>query len=446
MSENTDQYVHWFRQSAPYINAHRHKTFVVMLPGDCVDQPNFQNIVSDLALLNSLGVKLVVVHGARKQIEAQLGASGVTSQFHKGMRVTAREHLRDVLKAVGETRFILEASFSSGLPDSPMYGSKIRIRGGNFITAMPNGVIDGVDFQLTGKVRSVDTQAIEDLIDNSELALISPLGYSLTGEVFNLSFADVAIQIAIALEADKLIAYNDDGPICDTEGNQYRELTLLKCEKFLVEYGQNNQTNTYFSLRACHKACDGGVARAHVISAADDGALLKELFTRDGAGTMVYRDSYETIRRARIEDVVGILNLIEPLEQQGILVKRSRERLETEIDYFTVMEKDNLIIGCAALYPIKSTDANESLSAELACVAIDQDYRANGRAKKLLMHLEKQASKLKLNQLYALTTQTAHWFIEQGFTESHVDMLPAEKKTLYNYQRNSKVFVKKVTN
>lgn len=445
MTDITDQYVHWFRQSSPYINTHRHKVFVVMLPGDCIDQPNFQNIVSDLALLNSLGVKLVVVHGARRQIETQLSTRGFESKFHKGMRVTERDHLAEVLKAVGETRFLLEASFSSGLPDSPMYGSKIRVRGGNFITAMPHGVIDGVDLQLTGKIRSVDTQAIKDLIDNGALAIISPLGYSFTGEVFNLSFADVAIQVAIDLEADKLIAYNDDGPICDAKGNQYRELTLLKCEKFLVEQGQNNLSNTYFSLRACHKACDGGVARAHVVSSAEDGALLKELFTRDGSGTMVYRDSYETIRRARIEDVVGILNLIDPLEQQSILVKRSRERLETEIDYFTVMEKDNLIIGCAALYPIGKSHQQEPRSGELACVAVHPDYRSGGRAKKLLMHLEKQASRLKLQQLYVLTTQTAHWFIEQGFTESHVDMLPAEKKSMYNYHRNSKVFVKKVT-
>ena len=441
MTDNTEQYVKWFRQSSPYINSHRGKTFVVMLPGDCINTENFTNIVSDLALLNSLGVRLVVVHGARKQIEKQLSASGIEQQLHKGVRITAREHLSDVLKAVGETRFSLESSFSSGLPDSPMYGSRIRVRSGNFVSAMPMGVIDGVDFQLTGKVRSIDAKAILGLLGTGNLTLVSPLGFSLTGEIFNLSFADVAIHVATSIQADKLIAYNDDGSIVDKEGNQYRELTLLKCEKFLVENSQNNLSNTYFSLRACQKACDGGVPRAHVISAKEDGALLRELFTRDGSGTMVYRDSYETIRRARIEDVVGILNLISPLEAEGILVKRSRELLETELDCFIVMEKDNLIIGCAALYPI-----GDSAAAELACVAIAPEYQGGGRAAKLLAHLEKQAERLKIADLYALTTQTAHWFLEQGFTESHVDMLPLEKKSLYNFQRSSKVFYKKLQN
>lgn len=439
MTELSQHYVDWFRLSAPYINNHRNKTFVVMLPGDCIDQPNFTNIISDLALLQSLGVRLVVVHGSRAQVETQLAHKGVKSEFHNGIRITPQEHMQEVLKAVGAAYFSLEASFSSGLPNSPMYGSKIRVRGGNFVTAKPQGIIDGIDLQYTGKVRSIDAQGITNLLNSDAMALVSPLGYSLTGEVFNLSFADVAIHIAIAIEADKLIAYNDDGPICDKKGHQYRELTLLKCEKFLVEQHQHNLSNTYFSLRACHRACDGGVARAHVISAADDGALLRELYTRDGSGTMVYRDNYETIRRARIEDVVGILNLIDPLEQQGILVKRSRERLETEIDCFTVMEKDNLIIGCAALYPLDGGHAGE-----LACVAVEQTYQKDGRAAKLLMHIERQAAKFNLTKLYALTTQTSHWFIERGFTESSVNMLPVERLQLYNYQRASKVFVKAI--
>lgn len=433
------QYVEWFRQSSPYIHNHRGKTFVVMLPGDCLAQDNTANIVSDLVLLQSLGVKLIVVHGARRQIDEQLGLKNITSTFYNGLRITTKDEIPEILKAIGAARFSLEASFSSGMPNSPMHGAKVRVHSGNFITSMPRGIIDGVDYQYTGAVRAVDRPALLDALKQQDLVLISPLGYSLTGESFNLSFADIAVRVAIEIGADKLIAYNDDGQIVDREQRVYREMTLLKCEKFLVDKQHRNQSNTYFSLRACHKACDGGVARAHVISSEEDGALLKELFTRDGSGTMVYRDNYETIRRARIQDVGGILNLIEPLEKDGILVKRSRERLETEISYFTVMEKDNLLVGCAGLYPMESDDA-----AELACVAVHPDYRKNGRAAKLLTHIERQASRLSLKQLYALTTQTAHWFIEQGFTETHVDMLPVERRSLYNYQRKSKVFIKQI--
>ena len=436
---STDSYVQWFRHSAPYINAHRGKTFVIMLPGDCIENDNFGNIVNDIGILNSLGVRLVIVHGARSEIQAQLSAHGVSSNFHNGLRVTAKEDMPHVLQAVGSSRLQLEACFSAGLPSSPLHGARIRVRSGNFVTAMPQGVIEGVDLQHTGKVRTVDRVALAGAIEDGAIALVSPLGYSATGEIFNLSFADVAVSIATTLQADKLIAYNDDGPIFDKNKTVYREMTLLKCEKFLVEQPPQNRSNTYFALRACHRACDGGVSRAHVISAAEDGALLKELFTRDGSGTMVYRDSYETLRRATIDDVMGILALIEPLERDGILVKRSRELLESEISCFTVMEKDNVIIGCAALYPF-----TESGGGELACVAVHKDYQRGGRAAKLLHHVERQAQRLRLKKLYVLTTQTAHWFLEQGFVECGLDQLPTRRQELYNFERRSKVFVKDI--
>lgn len=435
-AQPTDAYVHWFRHSAPYIHAHRGKTFVVMLPGECLTRPESNNIVADIALLNSFGVNLVLVHGARTQIDDHLEGE---SEFHRGMRITSKDDMQHILEAVGAVRFRLESIFSSGLPSSPMHGANIRVRGGNFVTAMPQGVIDGVDYQYTGKVRSIDKIGLQQLLSSNSTVLVSPLGYSATGEIFNVNFADVAVQIAIALKADKLIAFNDDGPIRDAEGTIFRELTLLKCERFLLDQRLRNRANTYFSLRACHTACDGGVPRAHVVSSSDDGALLKELFTRDGSGTMVYRDSYETIRRARIEDVQGILGLLSPLESAGILVKRSRELLEREVHHFTVMEKDGVVIGCAALYPF-----TEPGCGELACVAINKDYQGDGRAAKLLTHIERQAMKLHISELFVLTTQTAHWFLEQGFVETLVDSLPVERKALYNYQRRSKVFVKKL--
>lgn len=440
MTNAPDDYVRWFRHSSPYINAHRDKTFVIMLPGNCIEQANLSNIISDIALLNSLGIRLVVVHGARYQIDEQLAEKNIRSQFHQGLRITSKHDIDQVVAAVGATRLWLEAGFSNGLPNSPMFGAKIRVRSGNFVAAMPMGVIDGIDFQHTGKVRSVDKTGITSLLDTGAIALISPLGYSATGEIFNLSFADAAVGVATAIAADKLIAYNDEGQVVDVEGNQYRELTRLQCERFLVDHALHQHNNTYFSLRACLKACDSGIARAHVISANEDGSLLKELFTRDGSGTMVYRDHYEMIRLATIEDVVGILNLIEPLEAEGILVKREREILEREIHFFTVMEKDGIIIGCAALYPYSENNAGE-----LACMAVHADHRRDGRAAKLLNHIERQATSLNLNRLFVLTTQTAHWFIEQGFISCAIDDLPMERRKLYNYQRQSKVFVKALT-
>ncbi len=436
--KNTNEYfVQWFRKVSPYIHAHRGKTFVVLIPGECLAQQDFINIVNDIATLRALGVRVVVVHGARQQIEEEFSQAGFHSRFHKGVRITERDHLSYILKAVGIARWKLEALFSSGLPNSPMYGAKLKIRSGNFITAMPQGILDGIDHQMTGKVRSVDTHTIESILNDNALALLSPLGYSITGEVFNLSFADIGISVAAALQADKILIYNDDGPIYDKSGTLYRQLTLKQCETFLSEKAEHAPTSSYFSLRAGYQACKKGVQRAHIISSSEDGTLLNELFTRDGSGTMVYRDNYETTRPARLEDVAGILSLISPLEEKGILVKRSRELLENEIKYFTVLEKDNLIIACAALYPFTGSSAGE-----LACVAVMKEYQKGGRARSMLDYVEKQATSLGLEAIYVLTTRTAHWFIEQGFEESTVDALPASRKALYNFQRNSKVLVK----
>ena len=439
MSDTTNN-INWFRQASPYIFQHRHKTAVVMVPGEFIEPPYLSNIVSDIAVLSSLGVNVVVVHGARKQIEDALKIKNFSSSFHQGVRITPQTHLEEILRAVGATRSLIEAAFSCGLPSSAMHGSRLSIRSGNFVSAMPRGIIDGVDYQFTGEIRSADGAGITSLLKDNNIVLVSPLGYSLTGELFNLSFADVAVEIARSIKADKLITYNDDGKIRDAENNTYHQMTLLQCKKFLVETQRHHQDNSYFSLQACHRACDGGVPRAHIISALEDGAILKELYTRDGSGTMIYRDSYETIRRARIEDVAGILNLIAPLEEEGVLVKRSRELLETEIGCFTVMEKENYVIGCAALYPLKDTKF-----AEIACVAIDPAYRGSGRAKKLLVHIERQAARLGASTVFVLTTQTSHWFLEQGFAEQEVSSLPTERQTLYNLQRKSKVFTKKIT-
>lgn len=440
MNSFNELFLQWFRDAAPYMHMHRGKTFVILLPGDCLEHPNFINIISDISMLHSLGVRVVVVHGARLQIEEELNHAGIKSVFHRGDRITDREHLPHILKAVGATRWHLEACFSSGLPNSPMYGAKIKVRGGNLITAMPQGVIDGIDHQMTGKVRRVDSEAIDDILGNGGLPLLSPLGFSVTGEVFNLSFAEIGIAVGSAICADKVIVYNDDGPVYDKEGKLYREMTQAQCKQFLEGQELHAADNSYFSLRTCYAACRKGVLRAHVISSSEDGSLLKELFTRDGSGTMVYSDQYEIVRRAQPDDVVGIVNLIAPLENEGILVKRSRELLENEINYFTVIEKDNLIVGCAALYPIK-----DSGDGELACVAVRKEYQQSGRARDLLANVEKQAVALRMENLYTLTTRTLHWFLEQGFNEVAIDTLPSSRKALYNYQRNSKVLVKELS-
>ncbi|MDO6746360.1 amino-acid N-acetyltransferase [Gilvimarinus sp. 1_MG-2023] len=438
MSDDTQKdYVKWFRHSSPYINAHRGKTFVVMLPGEALGHANFSHIIQDLALLASLGVRLVLVHGARPQIDARLNAGELATQFHQSLRITDDKSLSAVLQAIGEARITMEAALSTGLPNSPMHGSRIEVVSGNFVSAMPHGVIDGVDLQHTGKVRRVNTQQLVRSLDAGAIALLSPLGYSATGEVFNLTYADVATHVASALQADKLLAFCDADGVYDQDGTLIRQFTLTQCQQHIEHKGSQLSDLVGLALQSAYLSCQQGVRRAQLVNFTQDGALLGELFTRDGQGTMVYSGHYEQLRPATIDDVGGILELIAPLEDKGILVRRSRERLETEINQFNVMEKDGTIIACASLHPYSEI-------AELACVATHPDYRKGGRAQALLEQLEQGAGKQGIRRLFVLTTQTAHWFLEQGFVPGQIDDLPIEKQSLYNLQRGSKIFFKDI--
>ncbi len=429
---NSQQYVTWFRHSSPYINAHRGRTFVLMLGGEAIADANFANIIHDIALLNSLGVRLVIVHGARPQIEARLAEQQLSSSLHSGLRITDAATLACVKDASGSIRAELEAQLSMGLPNSPMHGAKIRVCSGNFVSAKPMGVHQGVDLLHTGQVRKIDGDGIQKILMDGAIVLLSPLGYSPTGEIFNLSLANLAAQAAIALDADKLIAFDAQQGVLGSDKKLRRELQLGEARQILSAHPEQG------ALQTLILACEAGIERGHLISYCEDGALLQELFTRDGAGTMLSRDSYEQIRSATINDVGGILELIEPLEADGTLVKRSRELLESEIERFAVIERDGTVIACAALYPY---DENQ---AELACIVTHKDYQRGQRAARLLRHLEELAHKQQLAKLFVLTTRTAHWFIEQGFSEQQAEHLPAQKQLMYNYQRNAKVFVKEL--
>jgi len=429
-----DQYATWFRSALPYINTHRGRTFVVMFGGEVVEDPGFANLVHDLALLSSLGVRLVLVHGARPRIERLLHQRQVDVRYVDGLRVTDPIALECVKEAAGAVRLQVEALLSMGLANSPMAGARIRVVSGNLVTARPLGIRQGVDFQHTGEVRRIDSEGIRHALDHGDLVLLSPLGFSPTGEVFNLSAEDVATAAAIALQADKLLS------LIPGKGLEASELTVAQAEKLLTGPATLPE-QAGLALTAAVGACRGGVARAHLVSFGssddNDGALLQELFTRDGSGTLVAMDPFEDLREATIDDAGGILELIRPLEQEGVLVRRSRERLETEIGHFIVMERDATAIATAALYPFP-----EHSLGELACLAVHPDYRRGKRGDDLLTFIEQRARRQGLKRVFVLTTRTAHWFQERGFVPASLDLLPLERRSLYNFQRNSRVLVK----
>jgi amino-acid N-acetyltransferase len=430
------EFVAWFRSVAPYINAFRGRTFVVAFGGEVVADGKFVELTHDLNLLSSLGVRLVLVHGARPQIERHLSRNHIEDHYHHGIRLTNSKTMQCVKEAVGRVRVEIEALLSMGLVNSPMANADIRVAGGNFITAQPMGVIHGVDLLHTGSVRKVDVVAIKDRLEHNEVVLLSPLGYSPTGEVFNLTLEEVATRTAIALDADKLIFLMEMDGVQDIHGQLLRELTIADANVILSPK-RNLPEDVSLFLPCAVQACEAGVARTHLISRHTDGAILQELFSDIGIGSMVVESTLNTLRDATINDVGGILQLIQPLETEGILVRRGRERLEREIERFIVLEHDHRIIGCAALYPFINERA-----AELACLAVQSNYRRQGYGDALLKHILAKAQALKLVKLFVLTTRTAHWFIERDFKEVDIGQLPKQKKMLYNYQRRSKVFLK----
>ena len=434
---NPEAFVHWLRQVAPYVHAFRGRTFVVAFGGELfTERTRFLNFVHDLNLLAALGIRLVLVHGARPQIEAELKAKGVRSRYAQGLRITDEPALTAVKNAAGLLRIEIEAVLSQGLPSSPMAGAQIRVNSGNFMTARPIGVRKGTDFQFTGAVRKVDAGAIRGALDDGEVVLVAHVGYSPTGEVFNLAWEDVAENVAAALRAEKLLMFTDRLPL-DRRGQVLSELTAHEAEA-LVKKGELT-TQTSRALEHAVRALAGGVGRAHLLSRRVPGSLLLELFTHAGVGTMITADALEKLRPARIEDVGGMLALIEPLEADGTLVKRSRELLEAEIGNFVVVDHDGSIVGCAALYPFP-----QAKSAEFACLAVAPEYRDASYGEQLLKACEDRARSLKLRKVFALTTHAAHWFLEQGFRAASVDALPEQRQALYNWRRGSKVFLKRL--
>ncbi|MGM0564420.1 MAG: amino-acid N-acetyltransferase [Pseudomonadota bacterium] len=427
--------VQWFRDAAPYINAHRGRTVVLAFGGESLDEPGFPGLIQDITLLKSLGLRLVLVHGIRQPLQQALADTGHDSQFHKGLRVTDLTALETAVGVVGQARVKIEALLNSPSGQTPAAARPLRVVSGNFVTARPMGVIDGVDHLHTGVVRKVDCQAIGEQLDGENIVLLSPLGYSPSGEVFNLTAEDVAVSAASALGADKLVFMMEYPPLAHQGGELIDQLNARQAQLLLQSDKLEEEVARH--LRSAVAACERGVARTHLISRQNDGDLLRELYTRDGAGCLVTNEIYEDMRPANVEDVHGILELIKPLEDIGVLAYRSREQLELEVDRFIVVERDGKIIGCVALYPFA-----EEQTGELACITVAPDYARDGRGNALLKEVESRAKSLGLKQLFVLTTQTAHWFTERGFEQGDLEALPVSRQALYNIQRNSKIFIK----
>ncbi len=435
-------FVPWFRSVAPYIHAYRGKTFVVAMAGEGIAAGKLSAFVHDLAILHAMGIKLVLVHGFRPQVSEQLKAKGHPERFSGGLRITDELALDCAQEAAGQLRFEIEAAFSQGLPNTPMANATLRVISGNFLTARPVGIVDGVDFMHTGVVRKVDAVAIRRAIDTGAVVLLSPFGFSPTGEAFNLTMEDVATSAAIALQTDKLLFITEVPGIRehsdDANGEIDTELALADAERLLAALPPPTQpTDVAFYLRHCVKACREGVERSHILPFGVDGALLQEIYTHDGIGTMVVDEKLESLREATSDDVGGILQLIEPFERDGTLVRRERTEIERDIANYTVIEHDGVIFGCAALYPYP-----EAATAEMAALTVSPQVQGQGDGERILKRVEQRARIMGLSSIFVLTTRTMHWFIKRGFVPAEADWLPEARKRKYNWDRRSLVLIK----
>jgi amino-acid N-acetyltransferase len=344
-------------------------------------------------------------------------------------------------------RYEIEAAFSQALPNTPMAGATVRVISGNFITARPVGILDGVDFQHSGLVRKVDVAGITQTLSAGSMVLLSPFGFSPTGEAFNLTMEEVATSVATALQADKLIFVtetpgirinpsepaSEDNPV-DTE------LPLDAAKKLLATLPHtSNPSDIAFYLQHCVKACETGVERSHILPFAVDGSLLLEVYMHDGIGTMVVDEKLEELREATHEDVGGILQLIEPFENDGSLVKRDRNEIERDIGQYTVIDHDGVIFACAALYPYP-----EAKTAEMAALTVSPQSQGQGDGEKVLKRIEHRARNKGLSSIFVLTTRAKHWFLKRGFVQVDPDWLPEARKRKYNWDRRSLVLVKKL--
>lgn len=422
-----------FRHAAPYIQAHRDRVVVVAMPGEVFTSPGFENLIHDLALLACLGIKLVIVHGARIQIESKIEGAGLTSHIVDQTRVTTDAELPYVIEAINEQTTRLISAFSTGLPNTPRFGVQLSVLSGNFVIARPMGVKNGVDYEHTGVVRQIQNDRISSCLSSGNIVVVPPLGYSLTGELFNLSIQDLVSEVAANIGADKLICLTDSKIIDQLDLGMGAVIDASSLDQKVLHMNEPGAMLKSITPKVLTAGC-----RCHLIDYHSNGAILQELFTPEGQGIMVVDQDYQRLRPASIEDIGGIIDLIRPLEDRGILVKRSRDLLERYIDSYFVIECDQMIIACGAIIPYSGK------TAELACIATHPSFTKQGLGRKLVDALVKMARKDGFRKVFILTTEGEHWFIERGFNEASLQDLPEEKRQAYNYQRGSKVLIRNI--
>lgn len=388
-------------------------------------------MVEDLVLLNALGVHLVLVQSTRHTIDSYIREQGIANTHHGHRRITDETLLKKIIELACKNELIFRGLFIRALDRNRSRSSLIS---GNFVSAKPLGIHDGIDHKLTGSVRRVDAGGIRRQLDAGSVVYLDHLTHSPAGELYNLASEEVAAETAVALNADKLILMGETSYCVDQKGDHVSELALSLIGT--IRSNQNDELKR--RLDAAERAVRRGVERCHLLGTGLDGAILTELMTTEGTGTLVASQPTTSIRQGRIDDLPGLIHLLAPMEENGTLIQRSRDKLEAEINHFYVIEQDDRILGTAALHPL------DDQCAELAALTADQAAPEHNIGTKLLRHIEEQARAKSLQSLFVLTTQASDWFKERGFVMSSIEELPENRQALYNFQRNSLILKKEL--
>ena len=416
-----------------YVPRFRDRIFVIAIDGEIIESENFSNLLLDLAVLRSLNIRVVLVHGARHQIERRAQVEGITLSNADGSGITDAATLRVGLDAATRlTHELLEGLTSVDL----------RAAYANAIMAYPLGIIGGVDQQHTGKVERVDTETLQYLLEKGVVPVLPPLGFDGDGRTYRVNSDGIAVEVALALKAAKILFLCETG-VLEDEGQLVRQLSIAEAEESLKKRRGAMPRNLALKLEWAARACREGIPRVHLLDGHQNEALLTEVFSSEGIGTMIYSNDYQQIRKAQKKDVRRIISLIRQSVQNEELVRRTRSDIVNQLDDYWVLEVDRNIVGCIALHPYPKEDMGE-----LACLYVNRASEHSGYGRRLMAFVENLAREKGLGNLFALSTQ-AFVYLQQkgGFREATPEILPPTRREKYDESgRHSRVLIKPVGN
>jgi amino-acid N-acetyltransferase len=415
-----------------YVTHFRDKIFVVAIDGEILGSENFANILLDIAVLRSLSIRVVLVHGAGLQIEQAAQEQGI------------RPSNSDGIGLIDETTLEISINVALRLTNQIMEGlTQVDLRAAyaNCIIAHPSGIVRGVDFQKSGKVERVDAKILELFLNEEIVPVIPPLGFDGEGRTFRVNSDLVALEVAEALHAAKLIYLSAfDGLVLD--GQRIGHLVAPELEEVLKKQKDKLPKGLLSKLEHAAQACRYGVPRVHLLNGNVNEALLAEIFSNGGVGTMVYSNEYEQIRHLYKKDIREVMSLIQQSVRSEELVRRTRTEILADIDDYWVLEIDRHIVGCVAMYPYP-----EHKMAELACLYVSRSNENQGLGRKLISFVESLARERGFSKLIALSTQ-AFVYLQQkgGFAEAGPEILPPARRAKYEASgRNSRILLKNLT-